>query len=330
LQRDPANPTPAEETFQTAIAIAQQQGARSFLLRAALSLAKLYQATGRPADAHAILAPALEGFSPTPEMPEIAEAQALLAALGETDELQTALAKRLRRLELQTSYGQALMWGKGHAAEETEDAFARVGEFAGPVEKTAARFVSYHAQFLRHFTRGELLKAWETAESFLREAETEERAAEAGAARSLLGLILLHNGNPRAARSTLERALADYDPVRDHEAQFQFGADTDVRAAGNLALAEWHLGEVERARQTSDRAIRRAHESGRAATLAVALLHKCILEIRRNDASTAQLAADAFIGLMEDKGVKAYGDLGQAFAFWARGRLVDPGAGAGG
>ena len=37
--------------------------------------------TGRPAEAHAVLAPALEGFSPTPEMPEIAEAQALLAAI---------------------------------------------------------------------------------------------------------------------------------------------------------------------------------------------------------------------------------------------------------
>ena len=36
------------------------------------------QSTGRPADAHAVLAPALEGFSPTPEMPEIAEAQTLL------------------------------------------------------------------------------------------------------------------------------------------------------------------------------------------------------------------------------------------------------------
>jgi hypothetical protein len=50
-------------------------------LRAALSLAKLYQSTGRPAEAHAVLAPALEGFSPTPETPEIAEAQALLSRL---------------------------------------------------------------------------------------------------------------------------------------------------------------------------------------------------------------------------------------------------------
>ncbi len=75
---DPANQATAEEAFQTAIAVAKQQGTRSFELRAALLLARLYQSTGRPVDAHAILAPALEGFAPTPEMPEIAEAQALL------------------------------------------------------------------------------------------------------------------------------------------------------------------------------------------------------------------------------------------------------------
>jgi class 3 adenylate cyclase/predicted ATPase len=81
LKRDPANPAPAEEALQTAIAVAKQQATRSFELRAALSLAKLCQSTGRPVDAHAVLTPALEGFAPTAEMPEIAEAQALLAAL---------------------------------------------------------------------------------------------------------------------------------------------------------------------------------------------------------------------------------------------------------
>jgi predicted ATPase len=82
LKRDPANAAPAEEALLTAIAIANRQATRSFELRAALSLAKLYQSTARPAEAHAALAPALEGFPPTPEMPEIAEAQALLAALA--------------------------------------------------------------------------------------------------------------------------------------------------------------------------------------------------------------------------------------------------------
>jgi class 3 adenylate cyclase/predicted ATPase len=82
LKRDPDNTAPAEDAFLTAIAIAQQQKARSFELRAALDLARLYNSTGRSADAHALLASALKGFSPTPEFPEIAEAQTLLAALA--------------------------------------------------------------------------------------------------------------------------------------------------------------------------------------------------------------------------------------------------------
>ena len=79
LGRDPGNPALPKEAYRTAIAIAREQGARSFELRAALALAKLYQSTA-PADAHVTLVSALEGFSPTPEMPEIAEAQALLVA----------------------------------------------------------------------------------------------------------------------------------------------------------------------------------------------------------------------------------------------------------
>jgi hypothetical protein len=94
LKCDPANPAPAEEAFLSAIAIAKQQSTRSFELRAALSLAKFYQLTRRPAEAHAVLTPALEGFAPTPEMPEIAEAQALLAALEDIDEVKAAVAHR--------------------------------------------------------------------------------------------------------------------------------------------------------------------------------------------------------------------------------------------
>ena len=80
-ERNPANSASAEEAFLTAIAVAKQQGTRSFELRAALELAKLYQATGRPVEAHAVLAPALEGFAPTLEMPEIAEGKSIMAAI---------------------------------------------------------------------------------------------------------------------------------------------------------------------------------------------------------------------------------------------------------
>jgi predicted ATPase len=76
LKRDPANTAVAEEAFLTAVAVARQQKARSFELRAALSLATLYQLTNRAADAHAVLAPALENFSPTPEFPALLRAHA--------------------------------------------------------------------------------------------------------------------------------------------------------------------------------------------------------------------------------------------------------------
>jgi tetratricopeptide (TPR) repeat protein len=82
LTQDPRVPAPAEEAFQTAIAIAGGQGARGYALNASHALARLYRSTGRTDEARAILAPALEDLSPTPEMPEIAEARALLARLA--------------------------------------------------------------------------------------------------------------------------------------------------------------------------------------------------------------------------------------------------------
>jgi predicted ATPase len=79
LKRDPANTAAAEQSLQVAIAIAQSQQARSFELRAALALAKLYRAANRDADARAVLAPAVEGFPPTRQFPELTQAQALLS-----------------------------------------------------------------------------------------------------------------------------------------------------------------------------------------------------------------------------------------------------------
>ena len=63
LQRDPGDPAPVEEAFLTAIAVAKQQSTRSFQLRAALSLAKLYQSTSRDADVYSVLARARRLFA---------------------------------------------------------------------------------------------------------------------------------------------------------------------------------------------------------------------------------------------------------------------------
>jgi hypothetical protein len=82
LLGSPADLDCAIRDLEAAIAVAGEQGAYAFKLRSALSLAKLYHSNGRTVEAHTVLAPALEGFAPRTDFPEVAEAQVLLNTLG--------------------------------------------------------------------------------------------------------------------------------------------------------------------------------------------------------------------------------------------------------
>jgi tetratricopeptide (TPR) repeat protein len=75
------DPAQAASAYREALSVAGAHGSRALALLAALALARLLQSTGEAVEAHAALAPALEGFAPTPLFPAIAEAQGLLATL---------------------------------------------------------------------------------------------------------------------------------------------------------------------------------------------------------------------------------------------------------
>ena len=284
LQRDPANPAPVEDAFLTAIAVAKQQGTRSFGLRAALSLAKLYQSTGRPAEAHAVLAPALEGFAPTPEMPEIAAAQALLATLAESEEVKAAVVAQRQRLHLQISYGKAVMWSRGYGAEETRAAFARAQELATGIGAAAERFDVYYSQWAGCMVRGEPELARATAESFRRDAKNEGTLPDLAAACRTAGRACLSLGDLQQARAYLEEALRICDPEWDGEARRRHGTDCESSATAYLAHVLWQFGEVERARQLIDHAISRAVEVGHIPTPVNVYAFKATLEMFRADA----------------------------------------------
>ena len=182
----------------------------------------------------------------------------------------------------------------------------------------------------REFLRGEFPLAQEIAETFLREAEADGRATEAGAARRLLGHVLFYQGDLKAARSFYERALADFVLERDGDAR-----RIDGQASGTAILASlvWHFGEVERARLLIEQAIRRARELGHPATIAHVLNWSAYLEIRRDDVAAARLAADASTKLAEEHGIEPLccrGSDVRVLGEWASGRLVDPEVGASG
>jgi class 3 adenylate cyclase/predicted ATPase len=321
LKQNPADSAAAEAAFLAAIAVAQQQKARSFELRAALSLAKLYQSIGRSIDAHDILGPALAGFSPTPEFPQIAEAKARLEALAADEMVKVDVARRAQRLKLQTNYGQAVMWSKGYAAEETKAAYLRIGELATGPGAAEAPLDAYYALSVNSLLRGEYGSARKSAESFLREAERAVRPTEMAAAHRILGLILLWQGDFREAREHLQEVLRIYDPVRDHEAKFRLGPDSKASAISYLSLVAWCSGDIGPAREFMDEAVALAIQSDHPPTLASVHLHKAVLEILRDDADAALRDAETDLALGREHGLALYLAFGSLISTWARGEL---------
>ena len=74
--------TEAEECFQKAIEIAQKQQAKSWELRAATSLARLWQSQGNQAEAHSLLAPVYNWFTEGFDTADLKDAKALLDELN--------------------------------------------------------------------------------------------------------------------------------------------------------------------------------------------------------------------------------------------------------
>jgi predicted ATPase len=72
----------AEECFTRALSVARQQQAKSLELRAAISLARLWQAQGQGAQGHDLLAPVYGWFSEGFDTADVEDAKALLAALA--------------------------------------------------------------------------------------------------------------------------------------------------------------------------------------------------------------------------------------------------------
>jgi predicted ATPase len=75
----------AEACFQQALAIARRQQARSWELRAALSLSRLWQQQGQRAAARDLLAPIYAWFTEGFDTPDLQEAKLLLTAIESTD-----------------------------------------------------------------------------------------------------------------------------------------------------------------------------------------------------------------------------------------------------
>jgi predicted ATPase len=82
LVANEGNESEAEHRFKDALQTARSQGARSFELRVAMSLARLWQKQGKHQDALELLTPVYDWFTEGLDTGDLKEAKSLLKALG--------------------------------------------------------------------------------------------------------------------------------------------------------------------------------------------------------------------------------------------------------
>ena len=225
-------------------------------------------------------------------------------------------AQRLLRLRLQTTYGHALLHGRGHSQPETIAAFARARELAAGIEDSAARSSAYYGMWMVSFVRADLAPMREVAVASLRDAPHSPGS-------HIFGVTCWFQGDYPGARTYLEQALAAYDHERDYHLAPRFVFDDRVVATGWLAVVLWPLGEVDQAARLMDSALSLARQSGHLPTIAWAHAYSCRFAGICRKPGRARPHAEELLGLAREHGLPMRLADGSFYHGWVRSCVGD-------
>src|SRR6266446_6013895 len=239
-------------------------------------------------------------------------------AIGLAEGLANGPTERLLRLRLQTTYGHALLHGRGHSQPETIAAFARARELAAGIEDPAARFSAYYGMWLVSFVRADLAPMREVAAASLRDAQRLPDLPAAGRAMHVFGVTSWFQGDYLGARTHLEQALAAYDHERGHHLVPRFVFDDRVVATGWLAVVLWPLGEVDQAARLLESALSLARQSGHLPSIAWAHAYTCRFSGICRKPGKARPHAEELLGVAGEHGLPMRLADGSFYHGWAR------------
>ncbi|HKA65200.1 MAG TPA: adenylate/guanylate cyclase domain-containing protein, partial [Methyloceanibacter sp.] len=227
-------------------------------------------------------------------------------------------AQRLLWLRLQTTYGHALIHGRGHTHPDSISALARARELAAETEDIAARFSAYYGMWMVSFARADLAPMREVAVAFLRDARHPLGSSGKGRGLHVFGVTCWFQGDYGGARTHLEQALAAYDHEPDQSAAPRFVFDNRVVAMGWLALVLWPLGEVDEAARLLDSALSLARQNGHVPTLAWVHAYTCRFAGICRRAGQARPHAEKLLRLAREHGLPMRLADGSFYHGWAR------------
>jgi class 3 adenylate cyclase len=197
-------------------------------------------------------------------------------------------------LGLHAALGPAMRAIKGHAAPETQQAFARAQALLDEHVTLAEQLSLLHGRYAAHFVLAEHAAGRDVAEQCLELAARQKLPEAAALAHRLMGEVTWATGRFIEAREHLENCLAvslSAPAGRDNRA---FIEDHAVVAYGFLSCTLWILGYPQQGTEAGRRSVAMARELGQPSALAFALFAELAARglFEFDDAAAGPLAAE--------------------------------------
>jgi predicted ATPase len=236
--------------------------------------------------------------------------------------------RRQQELGLQVTLASALMESKGHVHPDVSEVLGRARQLIVETEATGTilHFSVLYGLWVGQYLGGEPIAAIEQANEFLALArsQTPTQSGLVLVGHRLLGSASVLAGKDYAAAlSHLDRAVELYRPEEHRELAFRFGADIGITAKCARALALWHRGYPDQARDAVDEGLRHARQSVHRHTLAYALIYKGLTAVSARWATATAEAGNALVSHTREHGFAlflGYGLLLQAAAMTLQGQ----------
>ena len=211
--------------------------------------------------------------------------------------------RTLSQLRLQLQRAAALLASKGYSATETGSAWAAARELSDQLgDDVRETFSALLGISVFHVSRGELLKAEETAREMLRRADKINDPALLMVAHNRLGTALSFRGALQEADQHFAHAVRLYDPIRDRESYSLAGSDFKAISLAHQSPTLHLLGYPDRALAANREAINHAESLGHAHGVAATMWLVLLLAMLRREPSRVLEHAKRMMTLSDQHG----------------------------
>ena len=178
-----------------------------------------------------------------------------------------------QELSLQLSLGHANIVAKGHGSIGAETAYSRAMALSEQLGDVSDLVPALFGLWRSYVVARSLEETDNVALQLRRIAEQKQETELHVVANYTSGYTALCMGKPRDARACLEKSIALYLPNQHRSNIYRAAQDPGVACRGYLAIAEWLLGNPDRARSLIEESVALAEELDDRFSLAYALCY---------------------------------------------------------